>query len=158
VAISDTFSFDLPEDDCMSDEVLSAGTSGCRYRAQNLLLDTVSWNIPKEFDETGASKGADVHQPIIIEALQGKGNVTCIQSGAHHTVACTDKGELLVWGRLDGYQLGLKVSDLPQDEVVRDSAGNPRILTVPTQIPNINATQVAADSDHCVAIDKKGKA
>lgn len=128
--------------------------------------DVFSWGlnnfgqtgIPKEFDETGASKGADVHHPIIIEALQEKGKVTCIQGGAHHTVACTDKGELLVWGRLDGYQLGLKISDLPQDEVVRDSAGNPRILTVPTQIPNLYATQVAAGSDHCVAIDKNGKA
>ncbi|KAK5052712.1 hypothetical protein LTR84_002578 [Exophiala bonariae] len=128
--------------------------------------DVFSWGlnnfgqtgIPKEFDETGASKGADVHAPMIIEGLEGKGNVTCIQGGAHHTVACTDKGELLVWGRLDGYQLGLKVSDLPQDEVVRDSAGNPRILTVPTQIPDIHAIQVAAGSDHCVAVDKNGKA
>ncbi|KEF59242.1 uncharacterized protein A1O9_04086 [Exophiala aquamarina CBS 119918] len=128
--------------------------------------DVYSWGlnnfgqtgIPKEFDETGASKGADVHHPIIIEALRGTGKVTCIQGGAHHTVACTDKGELLVWGRLDGYQLGVKISDLPQDEVVRDSAGHPRILTVPTQIPNINAIHVAAGSDHCVAIDKNGKA
>lgn len=128
--------------------------------------DVYSWGlnnfgqtgIPKEFDESGASKGADVHAPIVIDALHGMGNVTCIQGGAHHTVACTDKGELLVWGRLDGFQLGLKVSDLPQDDVVRDSAGNPRILTVPTQIPNIEAIQVAAGSDHCVAIDKKGKA
>lgn len=128
--------------------------------------DVYSWGlnnfgqtgIPKEFDESGASKGADVHHPIVIESLHGKGKVTCIQGGAHHTVACTDKGELLVWGRLDGNQLGLKVSDLPQDEVVRDSAGHPRILTVPTQIPNIDAIQVAAGSDHCVAIDKNGKA
>jgi len=128
--------------------------------------DVYSWGlnnfgqtgIPKEFDETGASKGADVHHPIVIEALKGMGKVTCIQGGAHHTVACTDRGELLVWGRLDGYQLGLKVADLPQDEVVRDSAGHPRILTVPTQIPDIYAIQVAAGSDHCVAIDKNGKA
>lgn len=128
--------------------------------------DVYSWGlnnfgqtgIPKEFDESGASKGSDVHHPIIIKTLRGKGKVTCIQGGAHHTVAVTDKGELLVWGRLDGNQLGLKVSDLPQDDVVRDSAGHPRILTVPTQIPNIDAVWAAAGSDHGIAIDKQGKA
>ncbi|EXJ90454.1 hypothetical protein A1O1_03556 [Capronia coronata CBS 617.96] len=128
--------------------------------------DVYSWGlnnfgqtgIPKEFDETGASKSADVHHPIVIETLKGKGQVICIQGGAHHTVAVTDKGELLVWGRLDGNQLGLKVSDLPPDDVVRDSAGHPRILTVPTQIPDINAVHAAAGSDHCIAIDKNGKA
>lgn len=128
--------------------------------------DVYSWGlnnfgqtgIPKEFDESGASKGSDVHHPIVIDSLHGKGKVTCIQSGAHHTVAVTDKGELLVWGRLDGNQLGIKVSDLPQDDVVRDSAGHPRILTVPTQIPNIDAVYAAAGSDHCIAIDKNGKA
>ncbi|KIV89991.1 hypothetical protein PV10_07341 [Exophiala mesophila] len=114
--------------------------------------------IPKEFDETGASVGSDVHAPEAIKSLKGKGKVTCIGGGAHHTVAVTDKGELLVWGRLDGNQLGLKVSDLPQDQVVRDTAGNPRILTMPTQIPGIDAVQAAAGSDHCVAIDRKGKA
>lgn len=114
--------------------------------------------IPKEFDETGASVGSDVHAPAVIESLKGKGQVICIGGGAHHTVAVTDKGELLVWGRLDGNQLGLKVSDLAQDQVVRDTAGNPRILTTPTQIPSIDAVQAAAGSDHCVAIDRKGKA
>lgn len=114
--------------------------------------------IPKEFDESGASLGNDVHHPIVIETLKGKGKVICIQGGSHHTVAVTDKGELLVWGRLDGNQLGLSVKDLPQDDVVRDSAGHPRILTVPTQIPNIKAVCAAAGSDHCIAIDEDGKA
>ncbi|EHY59113.1 hypothetical protein HRR83_001614 [Exophiala dermatitidis] len=128
--------------------------------------DVLSWGlnnfgqtgIPKEFDETGASKSADVHHPIVIETLHGRGQVICIQGGAHHTVAVTDKGELLVWGRLDGNQLGIKVSDLPQEHIVRDSAGHPRILTVPAQIPNIDAVHAAAGSDHCIAIDRKGKA
>lgn len=128
--------------------------------------DVLSWGlnnfgqtgIPKNFDETGASKDADVHHPIVIESLHGRGQVTAIQGGAHHTVAVTDKGELLVWGRLDGNQMGIKVSDLPEDDVVRDLAGRPRLLTVPTQIPNIHAVTAAAGSDHCIAIDKEGKA
>ncbi|KAJ9607816.1 hypothetical protein H2200_007895 [Cladophialophora chaetospira] len=128
--------------------------------------DVYSWGlnnfgqtgIPKEFDESGNSKGNDVHMPIVIETLRGKGKVTCIEGGSHHTVAVTDKNELLVWGRIDGNQSGLKISELPEDDIVRDSAGHPRILVVPTQVPNIKAVMAAAGSDHCIAIDKDGKA
>ncbi|EXJ68146.1 uncharacterized protein A1O5_08761 [Cladophialophora psammophila CBS 110553] len=129
--------------------------------------DVYSWGlnnfgqtgIPKDFDEAGNSKGNDVHMPIVVEMLRGKfGKVTCIQGGSHHTVAVTDKYELLVWGRIDGNQSGLKVKDLPEDDVVRDSAGHPRILVVPTQIPDIEALMAAAGSDHSIAIDKNGKA
>ncbi|EXJ58720.1 hypothetical protein A1O7_06149 [Cladophialophora yegresii CBS 114405] len=114
--------------------------------------------VPKEFDDSGNSKGNDVHMPIIVKTLSGKGKVTCIQGGSHHTVAVTDKNELLVWGRIDGNQSGLKVKELREDDIVRDSAGLPRILVVPTQVPNIQAVTAAAGSDHCIAIDKNGKA
>ena len=128
--------------------------------------DVYSWGlnnfgqtgIPKDFDEDGNSKGNDVHMPIVIETLRGKGKVTSIQGGSHHTVAVTDKNELLVWGRIDGNQSGMKIKDLPEDDIVRDSSGNPRILVVPTQVPNIKAVTAAAGSDHCIAIDKDGKA
>jgi regulator of chromosome condensation len=128
--------------------------------------DVYSWGlnnfgqtgIPKDFDEEGSSQGNDVHMPIVIETLRGKGKVTCIQGGSHHTVAVTDKNELLVWGRIDGSQSGMKVSELPDDDIVRDSSGLPRILVVPTQIPDIKAVTAAAGSDHCIAIDKDGKA
>ncbi|KIW67286.1 hypothetical protein PV04_06551 [Phialophora macrospora] len=114
--------------------------------------------IAKDFDESGNSKGNDVHMPILVKTLRGKGKVTCIQGGSHHTVAVTDKNELLVWGRIDGNQSGLKVKELPEEDIVRDSAGLPRILVVPTQVPNIQAVTAAAGSDHCIAIDKNGKA
>jgi regulator of chromosome condensation len=128
--------------------------------------DVYSWGlnnfgqtgIPKDFDEEGNSKGNDVHMPINIKTLKGKGKVICIQGGSHHTVAVTDKHELLVWGRVDGSQAGLNIDDLPEGDIVRDSGGHPRILVVPTQIPGIKATCAAAGSDHCIAIDKDGKA
>lgn len=111
--------------------------------------------IAKEIGEGGES---DVHHATIVTSLEKFGDVICIDGGAHHTVAVTDRGELLVWGRLDGYQLGLPISSLPEDEVVRDSANKPRILKVPTQVPGIDAVQCAAGSDHCVAVGKNGKA
>jgi len=125
--------------------------------------DVYSWGL-NSFGETGIAKDigeggeSDVHHPTVIDGLRGRGKVTCIEGGAHHTVAVTDQGELLVWGRLDGCQLGLKLSTLPEDHVIRDSHDHPRILTVPTQIPGIDAVYATAGSDHCIAVDKGGKA
>ena len=126
--------------------------------------DVYSWGL-NSFGETGIAKDigdggeADVHHPTIIESLrQYQGRVTHIEGGAHHTVAVTDAGELLVWGRLDGFQLGLKINELNKDNVINDSAGNPRILTVPTQIQGIDAVWAAAGTDHCVAVARDGKA
>lgn len=122
-----------------------------------------AWGL-NSFGETGIAKDigdggeSDVHHATIIDSLSGFGKVISIDGGAHHTVAVTDQGELLVWGRLDGNQLGLQLSTLAEDDIVRDSANNPRILKVPTQIPGIDAVQAAAGSDHCVAVAKDGKA
>lgn len=122
-----------------------------------------AWGL-NSFGETGIAKEigdggeSDVHHATIIDSLTKFGKVISIDGGAHHTVAVTDKGELLVWGRVDGYQTGLPLSALPEDEIVRDSANNPRILKVPTKIPGINAVQAAAGSDHCVAVAQDGKA
>lgn len=122
-----------------------------------------SWGL-NSFGETGitdnfeAEGESDVHHPKIVPNLENFGTVTQVEGGSHHTIARTDKGEVLVWGRLDGFQLGLKISDLPSESVIRDSHNNPRILKVPTQVPNIDGAAVAAGSDHSIAIAKDGKA
>ena len=111
--------------------------------------------IPQDLGEGGES---DVHGATIVEALRGHGKVTCIEGGAHHTIAVTDSGKLLGWGRLDGYQLGLDIASLPKDDLVYDANGSPRILTTPTQIPGIDAVFCSAGSDHAIAVAKDGKA
>jgi len=122
-----------------------------------------SWGL-NSFGETGVTKNfdaegeSDVHHPTVVPNLESFGTVTQVEGGQHHTIACTDKGEVLVWGRLDGYQLGLKISDIPAEKVVLDSHDKPRILKVPTQIPGIEALAVAAGSDHSIAVAKDGKA
>lgn len=122
-----------------------------------------SWGL-NSFGETGitdnfeAEGESDVHQPKVVPNLENFGPVVQIEGGSHHTIARTDKGEVLVWGRLDGYQLGVKISDLPQDKVIKDSHDHPRILKVPTQVPGIDGVAVAAGSDHSIAISKEGKA
>jgi len=122
-----------------------------------------SWGL-NSFGETGVTKNfdaegeSDVHHPTVVPNLEKFGAVTHVEGGQHHTIACTDKGEVLVWGRLDGYQLGLKISDIPAENVVMDSHDKPRILKVPTQLPGIDAASVAAGSDHSIAIARDGKA
>ncbi|KAJ5605062.1 Regulator of chromosome condensation RCC1 [Penicillium lagena] len=104
----------------------------------------------------GESEAAIVH-PTVVKALTGR-NVDQISGGSHHSIARTTDGECLVWGRLDGYQSGLKVDALPDDAVIKDERNRPRILIEPTPIPSIKAKVVAAASDHSLAIDADGRA
>lgn len=122
-----------------------------------------SWGL-NSFGETGitdnfeAEGESDVHHPKVVPNLDQFGSVVQVEGGSHHTIARTDKGEVLVWGRLDGYQMGIKISDLQQDKIIKDSYDHPRILKVPTQVPGIDGVAVAAGSDHSIAISKQGKA
>ena len=104
----------------------------------------------------GDDEAAVVH-PVLVKALTGRG-VTQICGGSHHSLARTADGECLVWGRLDGFQSGLKVDTLSDDAVIKDERGRPRILIEPTPVPGINAKAVAANSDHSLAIDANGRA
>ena len=120
-----------------------------------------TWGL-NSFGETGISENAGedeaaILHPAVIDALTGK-NITCMAGGSHHSVAVTSAGECLVWGRIDGYQCGIKVDSLPKESVIVDSRDHPRILKEPTAVPGIDAVYAAAGSDHCIAIDKDGKA
>lgn len=108
-------------------------------------------------DRAGESRPATLH-PAVYSGLKGHGRVTCISGGNHHSIAVTDTGECLVYGRLDGYATGLKVDSLSPDGVIRDEKGNPRILKDPTRIPNLDAVYVPAVSDQSIAITRDGKA
>ncbi|KAL4803897.1 regulator of chromosome condensation 1/beta-lactamase-inhibitor protein II [Aspergillus unguis] len=119
-----------------------------------------AWGL-NSFGETGIrehagdSEAAIVH-PTVVDALSKK-NVTQICGGAHHSLAVTEDGQCLVWGRLDGYQTGLKIDTLSDDAVIKDERDRPRILIEPTAVPGIKAKVVAAGSDHSIAIDTDGR-
>lgn len=121
-----------------------------------------AWGL-NSYGETGVENGAGedeavILHPTVIESLKDKGKIIYIGGGAHHSIAVTDKGECLTWGRVDGYQTGLKIDSIDPEHLVRDSKDNPRILTVPTQVPGFEAIHASAGSDHCVAVAKDGKA
>ncbi|KAJ5964620.1 uncharacterized protein N7479_004496 [Penicillium vulpinum] len=104
----------------------------------------------------GDDEAAIVH-PTLVESLSGQ-NISQICGGAHHSVAIAGDGECLVWGRLDGFQSGLKIDTLADDAVIKDERDRPRILIAPTPVPGIKAKVVAAASDHSLAIDTDGRA
>lgn len=126
--------------------------------------DTWAWGL-NNFAQTGistnAGKGeASIAAPRKVPALAGK-QMRMLSGGRHHSIGVTSAGECLVWGRTDGYQLGLDLTQLPiQDpnRVLTDDRGRPRILLQPTALPIPNCIFATAGTDHCIAIDLEGKA
>lgn len=106
-----------------------------------------AWGI-NNFGETGipdnaGESNAAIVKPTKVGSLAGK-NIKALNGGAHHSVGVTEDGECLVWGRLDGFQLGIKIDTLPIDdpeqvkrsEGAEGKPGQPRILLVPTAVPS----------------------
>ncbi|TVY43224.1 Protein pim1 [Lachnellula subtilissima] len=113
------------------------------------------------FGQTGIQDGAGqgdatILKPGIVESLRPY-KIREIQGGEHHSIACTEDGELLIWGRCDDGQAGIKLDDQPKDRLVFDEWGKPRIL-MPTMIPSIHAVSVAAGIDNSFAVTSEGKA
>ena len=128
--------------------------------------DVWTWGL-NTFGETGIREGAGgneavVFSPVRVPALSLNGDaISTITGGGHHSAATTTSGKLLVWGRIDGHQLGLEHNSLPDTEVIKDSLGRPRILIQPTELPTATigiAKLVAVGTDHNVAINAAGQA
>ncbi|MCJ1282448.1 hypothetical protein MMC26_001771 [Xylographa opegraphella] len=109
-------------------------------------------------DEHAGESEATILKPTVVESLSGHGKIISISGGNHHTVAVTEEGMCLTWGRIDAFGTGLKIKDLPAEDVILDDNGKARILTVATPIPGLNVAFAAAGSDHSIAITKDGKA
>lgn len=122
-----------------------------------------AWGL-NNYGETGIpeSAGEDdavILKPEVVESLSNKG-ITCIKGGGHHSIAVIGNGDCLTWGRLDGAQIGMPTSELPESDIIKDERGNPRILTKPTKVSTIKepVAFATACSDHSIAITKSGKA
>jgi regulator of chromosome condensation len=122
-----------------------------------------AWGL-NNFGETGISDNAGeddavILKPAVVEALSGK-QISCIKGGSHHSIAVTGAGECLVWGRLDGSQCGIPISELPDEATIKDASGNARILADPTVVKAVQGKVVfaTASSDHSFAITDEGHA
>jgi len=120
-----------------------------------------AWGL-NNFGQTGVTTGAGesdafIQRPTLVTNLKPY-KIKEIQGGNHHSIACTEDGKVLVWGRCDDGQLGISIDDLPRQNLIFDSLNKPRILMKPVIIPDIKAESVAAGIDNSLAITSEGKA
>ena len=121
----------------------------------------ISWGLNNYaecgHDESVGVDGGYVMRPQVVDSLS-KYEVVDIAGGEHHSLACTKDGKLLTWGRIDGHQVGQPSGSFSADNTVWDERNQPRILMVPSEIPDIkDVVSVAAGTDHSFAITKDGK-
>lgn len=82
--------------------------------------------------------------------------VKALSAGEDYSAAVTDTGECLIWGRVDGGQLGIDLSLHDQEDVLSSNDGR-RWLLEPTPVTGMgDIAQVACHSDHTVFVAEDG--
>ncbi|OLN87010.1 Protein pim1-like protein 2, partial [Colletotrichum chlorophyti] len=114
------------------------------------------------FGQCGISTREDtgfltVISPIVVKSLS-QYSIQHMACGLHHSIACTEEGQVLVWGRCDDGQTGLRLHEVvPREHIIYDSKDRPRVLNVPTLVPGLEqARHVAAGIDNCFVVTKSG--
>ena len=126
--------------------------------------DVWAWGA-NSFGQTGITKdvgsdNATVMKPSRVESLKGK-QVFQLSGGVHHSVAATQGGEVLGFGRCDGGQLGIDLHDVPKGNFFHDEEDNinKRLLVVPTALPEPrDVAHITSNTDHNIAVTNDGKA
>ncbi|CAO3691550.1 unnamed protein product [Umbelopsis ramanniana] len=124
------------------------------------------------FKQTGLSEEYGGRAPDVIESptqLETFTNdliVKRVDAGEHHSVVLLTNGNVYTFGRADSSQLGLPDSLLDTLEKQEDDmhhvereSTHKRAIGLPTAVPNLsNVHQIAAGSNHTIAVTKDGKA
>ncbi|KAJ8071363.1 hypothetical protein OCU04_001692 [Sclerotinia nivalis] len=122
----------------------------------------LAWGL-NNFGQTGiADKAGEndalIKNPTVFKGLKGY-KIAQLKGGLHHSIACTEDKEVLVWGRCDYGQTGLDLATIDKESIITNaSTGKPAILLKPTVVPGIKGNFVSAAIDNCIAIDDDGKA
>lgn len=97
-----------------------------------------AWGL-NNYGQTGIGKGAGDDKAVVEEPTEVTGlqdyDIRCIQGGQQHSIACTESGAVLVWGRCQDGQIGVELSTLPKEDVVFNDAEKPVIVKKPTLVP-----------------------
>jgi regulator of chromosome condensation len=121
-----------------------------------------SWGL-NNMGQCGITEGAGrdgnfVCPPKKVDALAGR-KIVSFGLGRKHTVAVDEQGEVLAWGNVESGALGIDVSTVPEDAVLRGERQEIKVVAVPQVVPGIPAAAwVASGVDHNIAITKDGKA
>ncbi|GAB1311618.1 Regulator of chromosome condensation [Madurella fahalii] len=92
--------------------------------------------------------------PGRIKSLQEFGRITRITGGKFHTIAATEDGKCLTWGRLFSFATGLKIDAIAKPSIVHHSSTRyePSFLKLPTAVEGIVPLSIAAASEHSLAV------
>ena len=95
-------------------------------------------------------------KPRLVEAL-ARYKIADVAGGEHHSVACTDDGKLLTWGRVEGHLLGLDEDVLSEENTVyerknEDEKPLPHSVfdPVPLEVPPVASVAVGVDNSFAV--------
>lgn len=96
-------------------------------------------------------------EPTLIEKLT-EYKITDVIGGEHHSMVITDQGKVVVFGRMDGGQLGLPIEHFNRDNSLYDEHDRVRILAVPFALEGLSKI-VAADAgtDTSYVITEEGR-
>ena len=93
------------------------------------------WGL-NNFGEIGVEANAGEDDAVILKPAKLANledeKIVDVDGGEHHSVACSEKGKLYTWGRVDGYQVGFEFDALNRENSIYDERGNARILFKPT--------------------------
>jgi regulator of chromosome condensation len=114
-----------------------------------------AWGL-NNFCETAVSDGAGEDNAIIpnptVVTEFSQYRIKQIVGGAHHSLACTEDGKLLVWGRADASQCGVDLDTVPKESFIYDDNNNPRIIKTPTIIPSKSSFRLITETTNAIQI------
>ncbi|KAI9151494.1 Protein pim1 [Paramyrothecium foliicola] len=136
------------------------------------------WGL-NNFGEVGVESNAGEDEAVILKPAKISAfedlKISHIDGGEHHSLACSDKGELFTWGRVDGYQVGFEFDALTEENTIYDERKTPRILFKPIVNDGLlfqpdcfvflyllvidveDVVAVAAGTDNSFAVTRDGK-
>ncbi|CAF9910049.1 MAG: hypothetical protein GOMPHAMPRED_006936 [Gomphillus americanus] len=145
-------------------KITSVSTGAYHSFAIDKSGDVWSWGL-NSFGQTGISDdagtdGGAIITPTRVPNLKAKG-IKNISGGSQHSIAVDGQGQVLIWGRADGNQMGMDLDDIPEEHFYHDEEGKivKRLVLTPTTVPEIKeATFACASGDTSIAVNTEGKA
>jgi regulator of chromosome condensation len=126
--------------------------------------DVYAWGS-NNFGQTGVTTSAGQNDAIVaypnkVPGLKKYGPLVSISGGKDHSMAITEQGECLIWGRIDNKALGIALEDMPQTDIIYDTYDRPRILKRPNLLTGVGdkITFGTAGTDHSFVVTESGKA
>ena len=99
--------------------------------------EVYAWGL-NNFAQTGIENVEEgeitINKPTVVESLKPY-KIQEIRGGNHHSIACTEDGEIQIWGRCDATQVGVPLDKLSRENLLFDFKNRPQFLLKPVKVP-----------------------